>query len=88
MLNGVGLSGEDLLFGRSMKDLTQAADLLRPFFDTSRGVDGTTNTATPAELRMCHARHSFSDCGGTNRPVTRWPSVRGTGHAASLGGGP
>jgi len=35
-----GLAGEDLLFELALEDLRQAADLLRPGFDASEGVDG------------------------------------------------
>jgi len=35
-----GKSGEDLFFGLAIEDLTQAADLLRPIFDRTCGVDG------------------------------------------------
>jgi len=36
----VGLSGEDLFFELALEDLTEAADLFRPAFDASHGVDG------------------------------------------------
>ena len=35
-----GLSGEELFFELALDDLTQAADLFRPIFDMSGGVDG------------------------------------------------
>ena len=35
-----GLSDEDLFFELALEDLTQAADLLRPIFDATCGVDG------------------------------------------------
>ncbi|HMA31491.1 MAG TPA: transaldolase [Casimicrobiaceae bacterium] len=35
-----GKSGEDLFFALARQDLTQAADLLRPVFDATGGVDG------------------------------------------------
>jgi transaldolase len=40
VLAGSGLSGEDLFFELALEDLTQAADLFRPAFDASNGVDG------------------------------------------------
>ena len=40
VLSAAGLSGEDLFFELALEDLTQAADLLRPIFDTSDGADG------------------------------------------------
>jgi transaldolase len=35
-----GMSDEDLFFSLALEDLTQAADLFRPIFDASGGVDG------------------------------------------------
>ena len=40
VLAAAGLAGEELFFELAMEDLTQAADLLRPMFDTSDGADG------------------------------------------------
>jgi len=40
VLSAAGLSGEELLFELALEDLTQAAELLRPAFDASDGVDG------------------------------------------------
>jgi transaldolase len=40
VLAEAGLSGEDLFFELALEDLTQAADLFRPAFDASHGVDG------------------------------------------------
>ena len=40
VLNSTGLTGEDLFFELALEDLTQAADLFRPIFDASGGVDG------------------------------------------------
>ena len=40
VLNATGLTGEDLFFELALEDLTQAADLFRPIFDSSGGVDG------------------------------------------------
>jgi transaldolase len=39
-LADAGLSGEDLFFELALEDLTQAADLFRPAFEASDGVDG------------------------------------------------
>ena len=62
-----GLSGEDLFFELALEDLRQAADLFRPLYDASGGVDGwvslevspllahdTTNTIKAAA--QLHAR--------------------------------
>src|SRR5262250_98594 len=35
-----GKSGEDLFFELALEDLTRAADLFRPIWDRTRGVDG------------------------------------------------
>jgi transaldolase len=40
VLEEAGLQGEDLFFELALQDLTEAADLFRPAFDASRGVDG------------------------------------------------
>jgi len=39
-LDAAGMAGEELLFELALEDLTRAADLLRPTFDTSGGEDG------------------------------------------------
>jgi transaldolase len=38
--SAAGLAGEDLFFALALEDLRQAADLFRPIFDASSGVDG------------------------------------------------
>jgi transaldolase len=40
VLADAGLSNEDLFFELALEDLTQAADLFRPTFEASHGVDG------------------------------------------------
>ena len=40
VLSGAGLAGEALFFELALDDLSQAADLLRPAFDASNGLDG------------------------------------------------
>jgi transaldolase len=40
VLSDAGLSGEDLFFELALEDITEAADLFRPVFDASDGVDG------------------------------------------------
>ena len=40
VLADAGLAGEDLFFELALEDLTEAADLFRPVFDASHGVDG------------------------------------------------
>lgn len=39
-LSKPGLSAEDIFFALALEDLTQAADLFRPIFDRTSGVDG------------------------------------------------
>ena len=40
VLYAAGLAGEELFFELALEDLTQAADLFRPIFEASGGVDG------------------------------------------------
>ena len=40
-----GLSDEDLFFELALQDLTQAADLFRPTFDSTHGADGWVSLA-------------------------------------------
>ena len=40
MLSAAGMVGEELFFELALEDLTQAADLFRPTYDASDGVDG------------------------------------------------
>jgi transaldolase len=40
VLSAAGMVGEELFFELALEDLTQAADLFRPIFDASDGVDG------------------------------------------------
>ena len=66
-----GQSGEDLFFGLALEDITRAADLFRPIYDRTNGVDGWVslevspilahNTTTTLE----EARELF---GRANRP--------------------
>ena len=62
-----GRSGEDLFFGLALEDITRAADLFRPIYDRTNGVDGWVslevspllahNTATTlAEAKELFAR--------------------------------
>jgi len=62
-----GKSGEDLFFELALEDLTRAADLFRPIWERTRGVDGWVSlevspvlahdTATPlAAAKSLHAR--------------------------------
>jgi len=45
VLDDAGLSGADLFFELALEDLSQAADLLRPSYATSGGVDGWVSLA-------------------------------------------
>ena len=62
-----GESGEDLFFELALEDLTRAADLFRPIWDRTRGVDGWVSlevspllahdsTTTLAAAKSLHAR--------------------------------
>ena len=62
-----GKSGEDLFFELALEDLTRAADLFRPIWDRSRGVDGWVSlevspmlahdtASTLAAAKTLHAR--------------------------------
>ncbi len=62
-----GKSGEDLFFELALEDLTRAADLFRPIWDTARGVDGWVSlevspllahdsSSTLAAAKALHAR--------------------------------
>ncbi|MBC7656885.1 MAG: transaldolase [Frankiaceae bacterium] len=62
-----GFSDEDLFFELALQDLTQAADLFRPTFDSTRGADGwvslevspllaNDSTSTIKAVRGLHAR--------------------------------
>ena len=44
-LNSAGLSSEDILYELIEEDITEAADLLRPIFDTTQGLDGWVSLA-------------------------------------------
>ena len=63
----LGLSDEDLFFELALQDLTQAADLFRPIFDSTGGADGwvslevspllaNDSTSTIKAVRGLHAR--------------------------------
>ena len=62
-----GKSGEKLFFELALEDLTQAADLFRPVYDRTSGVDGWVSLevspllahdtkSTIAEVKELHAR--------------------------------
>src|SRR5262249_6712034 len=62
-----GKSGEELFFELALEDLTQAADLFRPIYDRTNGVDGWVSlevspllahntTSTLAAAQSLHAR--------------------------------
>jgi transaldolase len=62
-----GKSGEDLFFELAIEDLTQAADLFRPIYDATDGVDGWVSlevspllaydtASTIAQAKQLHAR--------------------------------
>src|SRR5439155_6406037 len=62
-----GKSGEDLFFQRALEELTRAADLFRPIYDRTNGVDGWVSlevspllahdtASTLAAAKSLHAR--------------------------------
>jgi transaldolase len=61
-----GKSGEDLFFDLALEDLTRAADLFRPIWDRTRGVDGWVSLEvspllahdTPSTLAAAKALHT------------------------------
>ncbi len=55
-----GLSGEDLFFELALEDLTEAADLFRPAFDASHGVDGWVSVEV-SPLLADNAAHTIRD---------------------------
>ena len=46
VLSEAGLSGEELFFELAIEDLSEAADLFRPEFEASHGVDGWVSRRT------------------------------------------
>ena len=55
-----GLSDEDLFFALALEDLTQAADLFRPAFDASDGLDGWVSLEV-SPLLAHNAAHTIRD---------------------------
>ncbi|MEA1052966.1 transaldolase [Lamprobacter modestohalophilus] len=60
MLADRGLSDEDLFFELALDDLTQAADLFRPAFDASDGLDGWVSLEV-SPLLAHNAAHTIRD---------------------------
>lgn len=71
-LAGQGRSGEDLFFELAIEDLSAAADLLRPVFDRTCGVDGWVSLevspllAHDSEATLAAARDLHARAGCTN----------------------
>ncbi len=67
-----GRSGEELFFDLAIEDLTQAADLLRPIFDRTKGVDGWVSLevspllAYDAASTLAAAKELFARAGRPN----------------------
>jgi transaldolase len=59
-LDAAGRSGEALLFELVLDDLTEAADLFRPAFDASQGMDGWVSLEV-SPLLAYNAAHSIRD---------------------------
>ena len=60
VLADTGLSDEDLFFELALEDLTRAADLFRPVFDASNGVDGWVSLEV-SPLLAHNAAHTIQD---------------------------
>ena len=68
-LAGRGQSGETLFFGLAMQDLTRAADLFRPIFEATDGVDGWVSLEvsplivddTAATIKAARSLHDTAD---------------------------
>ncbi len=60
MLADTGLSDEDLFFELALEDLRQAADLFRPVFDASDGLDGWVSLEV-SPLLAHNAAHTIRD---------------------------
>jgi transaldolase len=67
-----GKSGEPLFFELAMEDLTRAADLFRPIFDRTDGVDGWVSLevspllAYDTQSTIAEAKRLFADAGRPN----------------------
>src|SRR5262245_9456004 len=81
-----GKSGEELFFELAIEDLTQAADLFRPIYDATDGVDGWVSlevspllaydtASTIAEAKQLHARAARPNL------FIKIPGTRGGGQA-------
>ena len=53
-----GKSGEALFFDLALEDLTQAADLFRPIYDRTNGVDGWVSLEVSPTAGLRHDEHS------------------------------
>ena len=60
VLAAAGLSDEDLFFELALEDLTQAADLFRPIYDATDGVDGWVSLEV-SPLLAHNAAHTIRD---------------------------
>jgi transaldolase len=67
-----GRCGEELFFDLAIEDLTRAADLFRPIYDRTNGVDGWVSLevspllAYDADLTLRAAKHLFARAGRPN----------------------
>ena len=76
-----GKSGEDLFFELALEDLTRAADLFRPIWDRTRGVDGWVSLEvspllahdTPSTLAAAKALHARA---GRPNLLTKIPGTK------------
>src|SRR3989441_9590205 len=57
-----GKSGEDLFFELALEDLTRAADLFRPIWDRTHGVDGWVSLEVSPLLARSEERRVGKEC--------------------------
>ena len=72
-LHAAGVSGEALFFELALQDLTQAADLLRPAFDASGGLDGWVSLEV-SPLLADNTAHTIAAAAALHRRLDR-PNV-------------
>jgi len=71
-----GKSGEALFFELALSDIARAADLFRPVFDRTRGVDGWVSLEVSPLLPTTRRRRSRSRRNCTLAPAARTSSSR------------
>ena len=80
-LDACGLSVEELFFELALQDLTQAADLFRPIFDASGGVDGWGFARSLAAACKRHRQHHQGRDATANSSCASEPLHQDSRHA-------